>query len=139
MPAVVTVIGLAIGRTETAVIGIFLLAAVVCAAFLPPVSQVTERQLTVLPLVVVAGIIGIYPVAIALARPSLSGLRSSGATLPMIFAMAGVVAIFAALTCARLFTFRRGLSRARRQLRPVPPALHGTMQRDVSASPASND
>ena len=122
LPAVVTVIGLAIGRTETAVIGIFLLAAVVCAAILPPVSQLTERQLTVLPLVVVAGIIGIYPVAIALARPSLSGLRSSGATLPTIFAMAGVVAIFAALTCARLISFRRGSSSARRQLRGNPAA-----------------
>jgi MFS transporter, FHS family, glucose/mannose:H+ symporter len=107
LPAVVTAIGLAIGLAETAVVGIFLLAAVVCAAFLPPESQLTERQLGVLPLVVVAGVIGIYPVAIALARPSLSGLRSSGATLPMIFAMAGLVAIFACLICARLIGFRR--------------------------------
>lgn len=131
LPAVVTVIGLASGRAETAVIGIFLLAAVVCAAFLPPVSQLTERQLTVLPLVVVAGIIGIYPVAVALARPSLSGLRSSGATLPMIFAIAAVLAIFAALTCARLVTFRRGLSRARRgaQGQPCRPRMRGRVPR----------
>jgi MFS family permease len=108
LPAVVTAIGLAIGRAETAVVGIFLLAAVVCAAFLPPESQLTERQLVVLPLVVGAGVIGIYPVAIALARPSLSGLRSSGATLPIIFAAAGLVAIVASLTCARLMAVRRG-------------------------------
>jgi hypothetical protein len=108
LPAVVTVIGLAIGRTETAVVGIFLLAAVVCAAFLPPVSQLTEQQLVVLPLAVVAGVTGIYPVAIALARPCLSGLRSAGAPLPMIFAVACVVAIFASLACARLIAFRRG-------------------------------
>jgi hypothetical protein len=99
-------IGLSTGLAETATVGIFLLAAVVCAAFLPPVSQLTERQLAVLPLVVGAGIIGIYPVAIALARPSLSGLRSSGATLPLIFAVAGLVAILASLICARLMTFR---------------------------------
>ena len=108
LPAIVTVIGLAIGRAETAIVGIFLLAAVVCAAFLPPASELTERQLVMLPLVVGAGIIGIYPVAIALARPSLRGLRSSGATLPMIFTVAGVVAIFASLACARLIAFRRG-------------------------------
>jgi hypothetical protein len=106
LPVVITVIGLATGGAETAVIGIFLLAAVVCAALLPPVSQLTERQLIVLPLAVSVGVIGIYPVAIGLARPSLAGLRSSGAPLPMIFAVAGVVAIVAFLTCAGLIAFR---------------------------------
>ena len=106
LPAIVTVIGLATGWAETAVVGIFLLAAVACAAFLPPVSQLTQRQLVVLPLAVSVGVIGIYPVAIALARPTLAGFRSSGATLPMIFAVAGVVAIVASLTCARLIAFR---------------------------------
>jgi hypothetical protein len=106
LPVVVTVIGLAIGRAETTVVGIFLLAAVVCAAFLPPVSHLTERQLVVLPLVVGAGVIGIYPVAISLARPTLAGLRSSGAPLPAIFAVTGVLAIAASLTCGRLIAFR---------------------------------
>jgi hypothetical protein len=110
LPAVVTVIGLAIGHAETTVVGIFLLAAVVCAAFLPPVSQLTQQQLVVLPLVVGAGVIGIYPVAIALARPSLAGLRSTGATLPMIFAVTGVVAIVASLTCVGLIASRRAYS-----------------------------
>jgi hypothetical protein len=110
LPVVVTVIGLAIGAAETAVIGIFLLAAVVCAAFLPPASQLTERQLVVLPLVVSAGVTVIYPVAIALARPSLAGLRSSGVALPAIFAVAGVVAIVASLTCAGLIASRRAYS-----------------------------
>ena len=105
-PVVVTVTGLAIGRAETAVVGIFLLAAVVCAALLPPERQLTERQLVVLPLVIGAGIIGIYPVAIALARPTLAGLRATGAPLPMVFALAGVVAIVAALACTRLIAFR---------------------------------
>jgi hypothetical protein len=49
LPAVVTVIGLAIGQAETTVVGIFLLAAVACAAFLPPESQLTQQQLVVLP------------------------------------------------------------------------------------------
>jgi hypothetical protein len=106
LPAVITVIGLATRGAETAVVGIFLLAAVVCAALLPPVSQLTERQLVVLPLAVSVGVIGIYPVAIGLARPSLAGLRGSGAPLPMIFAAAGVVAIVAFLACARLIAFR---------------------------------
>jgi MFS family permease len=68
LPAVVTVIGLAIGRAETTVVGIFLLATVACAALLPPVSQLTQQQLVVLQVAVGVGIIGIYPVAIALAR-----------------------------------------------------------------------
>jgi hypothetical protein len=107
LPAVVTVIGLAIGRAETTLIGIFLLAAVACAALLPPASQLTQQQLLALPLTVGAGIIAIYPVAIALARPSLNRLRSSGATLPMIFAVTGIVAIAASLICADLIVSRR--------------------------------
>jgi MFS family permease len=107
LPAIVTVIGLATGWAETTVIGIFLLAAVVCAAFLPPMSQLTERQLVMLPLVLVAGIIAIYPVAIALARPSLNGLRSSGAPLPMTFAMTDIVAIAALVTCVGVIGSRR--------------------------------
>ena len=107
LPAVVTVIGLAIGHAEITVVGIFLLAAVACAAFLPPASQLTQRQLVVLPLVVGAGVIGIYPVAIALADPSLDALVGGGATLPVIFAVTGVVAIVASLTCAALMASRR--------------------------------
>lgn len=109
-PALVTVTGLVIGQAQTTVIGIFLLAAVVYAALLPPESQLTEQQLVMLPLVVGAGVIGIYPVAIALARPSLAGLRSSGAPLPMIFSVTGLVAIIASLTCARLIASRRAYS-----------------------------
>jgi hypothetical protein len=107
LPAAVTVIGLAIGRAETTVVGIFLLAAVVCAALLPPASQLTQEQLVVLPLAVGAGIVGIYPVAIGLAQPTLAGLRSSGATLPTIFTVTGIVAIAASLTCAGLIASRR--------------------------------
>jgi MFS family permease len=107
VPALVTVVGLAIGQAETALVGIFMLAAVVCAAFLPPTSQLTERQLVMLPLIVVAGIIAIYPVAIALARPSLNALRSSGAPLPVTFAMTDIVAIAAAVICAGLIASPR--------------------------------
>jgi MFS family permease len=107
LPAFVTVIGLAIGQAQATVVGIFMLAAVVCAALLPPTSQLTERQLVRLPLVLVTGIIAIYPVAIALARPSLSGLRSSGAPLPVTFAVTDIVAIAAAMICAGLIVSRR--------------------------------
>jgi hypothetical protein len=134
LPAVVTVIGLAIGRTETAVVGIFLLAAVVCAAFLPPESQLTERQLVVLPLVVGAGVIGIYPVAIAVARPSLSGLRSGGATLPMIFMVSSVVAIFASLACARLIAFRRGYAAQGGSSGATQPGTLGTTRSGALAA-----
>jgi hypothetical protein len=107
LPAVVTVTGLAIGRAETTVIGICLLAALVCAALLPSASQLTQQQLLALTLTVSAGIIAVYPVAIALARPSLNGLRSSGVTLPMIFGVTGVVAVAAFLICGDLIVSRR--------------------------------
>ena len=107
LPAVVTVTGLAIGRAETTVIGICLLAALACAALLPSPSQLTQQQLVALTLIVSAGIIAIYPVAIALARPSLSGLRSSGATLPVIFGVTGVAAVAAFLICGDLIVSRR--------------------------------
>jgi hypothetical protein len=106
LPAVVTATGLAIGRAETTVIGICLLAALACAALLPSPSQLTQRQLVALPLIVGAGIIAIYPVTIALARPSLRGLRSSGATLPVIFGVTGVVAVAAILICGDLIVSR---------------------------------
>jgi hypothetical protein len=109
-PALVTVTGLAIGHAETTVVGIFLLAAVVCAALLPPPSRLTQEQLVVLPLAVVAFVLAIYPVAIAVARPSLNGLRSSGAPLLMIFAMTSVLAIAAAVICAGLVAPRRAYS-----------------------------
>jgi hypothetical protein len=107
LPALVTVTGLAIGQDETTVIGIFLLAAVACAALLPPASQLTQQQLLALPLTVGAGIIAIYPVTIALARPSLNGLRSSGATLPVTFAVTTIVAIAALVTYVGLIVSRR--------------------------------
>jgi hypothetical protein len=107
LPALVTVIGLEIGRPETTVVGLCLLAAVACAALLPPSSQMTQQQLLALPLTVGAGIIAIYPVTIALARPTLDGLRSSGATLPGTFAVTGIVAVAAFLICAGLIVSRR--------------------------------
>jgi MFS family permease len=106
-PAVVTVIGLATGDAETTVVGIFLLAAVVCAALLPRASQLTEEHLAVLPPATVAGIIAIYPVAIALARPSLNGLRSHRAPLLTIFGVTDIVAVAASLICAGLIVSRR--------------------------------
>jgi len=124
LPALATVTGLVIGRAETAVVGIFLLAAVVCAALLPPASRLTQEQLVVLPLALVAGVIAIYPVAIAVARPSLNGLRTMGAPLPMIFAMTGIVAIAAAVICAGLIAGRRAYADQAGPLRagvPRPP------------------
>jgi hypothetical protein len=128
VPAVVTVTGLATGQTETAVVGIFLLAAVACAAVLPRASQLTEEHLAVLPPATAAGIIAIYPVAIALARPSLSGFRSDGVDLPMIFALTATVAVAAFLICADLVVSRRahphhGGSRGATQS-GSPPATH---------------
>jgi hypothetical protein len=125
LPALVTVFGLAIGRAETAVIGISLLAALACAALLPPVSQVTQQQLLALPLTASAGIIAIYPVTIALARPSLNGLRGTGATLPTIFGVTGVVAVAAFLICVDLIISRR-----------TYPAQGGALGATRSGSPA---
>jgi hypothetical protein len=126
VPAVVTVTGLATGQAETAVVGIFLLAAVACAAVLPRASQLTEEHLAVLPPATAAGIMAIYPVAIALGRPSLSGFRSDGPTLPMIFGMTTFVAVAAFLICADLIVSRRAY-----------PDQGGTLGTTQSGSPAA--
>jgi hypothetical protein len=72
-----------------------------------PASQLTQQQLLALPLIVGAGVIAIYPVAIALARPSLAGFRGTGMPLPMIFAVTAIAAIAALVTCASLIASRR--------------------------------
>jgi hypothetical protein len=134
LPALVTVVGLAIGRAETTVIGICLLAAVACAALLPPASQLTQQQLLALPLTVGAGIVAIYPVTIALARPSLNGLRNSGAMLPVIFGVTGVAAVAALLICGDLIVSRRTYPDQGGMLGAIksgaPAATHGATAAD---------
>ena len=125
LPAIVTVAGLAIGRTEMTLVGIFLLATVACAALLPPMPQLTQQHLVVLQVAVGAGIIGIYPVAIALARPSLAGFLGTGATLPVIFAITDIAVIATYLICAGLIASRWSYPSAdgRLLLAALPP-LH---------------
>jgi hypothetical protein len=126
LPAVVTVIGLAVGRAETTVVGLFLLATVACAALLPPVSQPPQQQIIALQVAVGAGVIGIYPVAIALARPTLAGFRGAGAPLPMIFAVTDIGAVAASLICAGLIVSRRAY--------PDQAGTIGTTQSRASAA-----
>jgi hypothetical protein len=134
VPAVVTVIGLAIGRAEITVVGIFMLASVACAAVLPRASQLTEEHLAVLPPATAAGIMAIYPVAIALARPSLNGFRSDRVALPMIFGLTTFVAVAAFLTCADLIVSRRAYpdqgGTSATGLPRSPAAAHGATAAD---------
>lgn len=107
LAAAILVIGLAIGDRATATVGIFLLAAVVAAAFMPlPTDPGTERFM-LWSLVSTAGLIGLYPAAMGLAEPAFGGLERSGASLLMIFAVTGVIGVAASLLAAGLPVWER--------------------------------
>jgi len=106
LAAVVTIIGLAIDQNETAEVGMVLLAALVCAAFVPlPVNPV-GRQVILISLVLSAGLLGSYPLGVGIAGPLISGVGvDSSAFGPMLW-ITGVLGITACLFAAVLPIWR---------------------------------
>jgi MFS family permease len=106
LAASVAVTGLAIGQTQTATVGVFLLAAVVCAAFFPlPASPGTD-QLLLLSLAFTAGLIGLYPAGLGIAGPAMGQMKGS-ASLLAIFVGTGAIGVAAGLIGACLPVWRR--------------------------------
>ena len=101
----VAAIGLAAGQRETAVVGVFLLAAVVCGAFLPLTAEPRDDHLAVLSLVFTAAFIALYPVGLGLAGPSIRAFEGAGASLLAIFVVAGALAVAASLATAGLLVW----------------------------------
>jgi MFS family permease len=101
----VVAIGLAIGQPETAVIGVVLLAAVVCGAFLPLTAGPRDGDLAVLSLAFTAAFIGLYPVGLGLAGPSIRAFEGAGASLLAIIVVAGALAVAASLAAAGLLAW----------------------------------
>jgi MFS family permease len=106
LPAVVVLIGVTADQIETAIIGIFLLAAVACAAFLPLPVHPGRDQLSLLMLVVVAGVLTLYPLGLGIAAQSLNSMEHSGASLLLVFAVATGVAVIAGLVSAGILARR---------------------------------
>lgn len=106
LPAAVVLAGLTSQQDETTLIGIFLLAAVACAAFLPLTTEPGDEKLTLLSLAVAAGIIGIYPAGLGVARPSFDAFKNGGATPLLIFSVTTAVAVVACLISARVLIWR---------------------------------
>ncbi len=102
LAAAVAAIGLAARQPETAVVGVCLLAAVACAAFLPLTADPRDDYLAVLSLVFTAAFIALYPVAVGLAGPGIRAFEGVGASLLTIFVVAGALGFTATLAAVGL-------------------------------------
>jgi hypothetical protein len=92
---VVLSVGLAMRQPETARIGIFLLAALACAAFLPLTARAGHEGLTMMSLALAAAAAGFYPIGLGLAAATWLSIRHSGSGMAIIFALTGLVALAA--------------------------------------------
>jgi len=108
LAAAVAVIGLVIGQTQMATVGVFLLAAVVCAAFLPLPASPSTQHLMFLSLACTAGLIGLYPAALGVAGPAMSHLQGN-ASYREIFMVTGALGVVAGLIAAALPVWRRAV------------------------------
>src|SRR5215469_9218994 len=107
LAAAVLVTGFATGQSETATVGLFVLAAVVAAAFMPlPANPGTERFM-LWSLISTAALIGLYPAVAGMAAPAFGGLERRGASDLMIFAVTGVIGVVASLLAACLPVWER--------------------------------
>jgi hypothetical protein len=126
LAAAVLVTGFATGRSATATVGVFVLAAVVAAAFMPlPANPGTERFM-LWSLVSTAGVIALYPATMGMARSAFGGLERGGAPVLMIFAVTGVIGVAASLLAASLPVWERAV-----QVRSAP----GSQFRGATAVP----
>lgn len=105
LAAAVAAAGVAARQQEVAVVGVFLLAAVVCAAFLPLTAEPRDDYLVVLSLAFTAAFIAMYPVGLGLAGPSVRAFEGVGASLLAIFVVAGALAISAGLAAVGLLVW----------------------------------
>ena len=106
LPIAVAFTGLAMRQAETAVVGIFVLAAVASAAFLPLTAQPGRDYLVLISVVVAAGIAGLYPLGLGIAMPTLDAVRHRGATLLVIFTVTTAVAVVAGIASAGILSRR---------------------------------
>ena len=121
LAAAVAAIGLAARQPETAVVGVVLLAAVVCGAFLPLTAEPRDDHLAVLSLAFTAAFIALYPVGLGMAGPSLRTFEGAGASLLAIFVVAGALAVTASLAAVGLLVWpqQRKSKSPGRDLAPV--------------------
>jgi MFS family permease len=91
----VVVVGLALAQRQTAIAGIFVLAGLGCAACLPLLARPGHERLMALSLVLTVGLVLAYPICLAAAHGSLTGLQHAGVTRIMIFGGACVLALLA--------------------------------------------
>jgi hypothetical protein len=129
LAAAVLLIGFAIGQSATATVGIFVLAAVVAAAFMPLPANPGAEMFMLWSLLSTAGVIALYPAVIGMAGPTFGGLERRGAPVLMIFVVTGVIGVVASLLAAGLPVWERAA-----QARSGPgPQFHGATAVPVGA------
>jgi hypothetical protein len=102
LAAAIAITGLAVGQIQTARVGIFLLAAVLCAAFFPLPASARADGPMLLSLVGAAGVIGLYPAGLGIAGSTTGNFQSGGISLLGIFVVTGSIGIAASLVATRL-------------------------------------
>jgi MFS family permease len=97
--------GLALSQRQLAETGLFVLAGLVCASLLPLLAGPAHEHLTILSLALAVGLVGLYPACLGIAHASLSIFERGGASIPLIFSLAGVLVFL--LVCVAHALLRR--------------------------------
>ncbi len=102
---VVVAVGLILRQPQTAVVGMLLLAAFACAAFLPLTARTGYEGLAVLSLALAAAAVGFYPIGLGMAGATWHSMRHAGSGLAIIFAVTGLVALAAGLVSVMILGY----------------------------------
>jgi len=109
----VVVFALIANADTVARIGIWILAALACAALLPLQSRAGTEDLTTLSVALAGGIAILYPLGLGLARASLGTLRQDGLRPLMIFGTVVILGVAASLLLLRVLSPRQPYLRRR--------------------------
>jgi MFS family permease len=103
-------------------LGIYVLAALACAALVPLRHRAGEEDLTIFSAAFASGIALLYPLGLGLARASLTTMLHTGLSLLMIFGIAGAIGVAAGLFLLTVLQTRSHIPPASARLCPTSPS-----------------
>jgi hypothetical protein len=98
--SVAIAIGILASRYDVAETGIYLLAAIACAALLPINARPDAEHIEILPLAVTGGIVALFPIGLGLSRFGYDAVARGGVTPMEVFM---VLAVIGAASCIALW------------------------------------
>jgi MFS family permease len=115
LAAAVAVISLLAHAYPLARIGIYVLAALACAALVPLDHRVGRHELTMFSVAFAAAIAVLYPLGLGLAKASLTTVRHADLSLPMVFGITSAIGFLASVLLLRVLPDRPGKAAAASQ------------------------